>query len=77
MKQTLEVISIEDAAQLKGVSTKAIYAAIKRGDLVRLNGIPIYSLAGYVPDPKQQLIGRRRQARQRLDNSRTKREDSQ
>lgn len=41
------IVSIEDAAVLKNVSSKAIYEAIKRGELDKVNGVTLSSLKNY------------------------------
>jgi hypothetical protein len=51
------IIPLEVAAKLKGVSEKAILAAIRRGKLKRVNGVLLSSLEGYEVDPQKRMNG--------------------
>ncbi len=51
------VLPVATAAKLKGVSKAAIYAAIKRGVVVRINGVTLRSLEKYKIDAVKKLSG--------------------
>lgn len=62
------IITVEDAATLKGVSEKAIYEAIKRGDLVKVNGVTLKSLKEYTVMKGRKKAGRIRMQKKKKND---------
>ena len=53
-----DIVPLEVAALLKGVSHEAIWQAIRRGILVKVNGITLSSLKGYKVDKVKRKAGK-------------------
>ena len=63
----MNIITLEEAAKRKGVSTAAIYKAIHEGRLVKVKivGVTEESLNAYEPDTEMIKTGKRRKPRKK------------